>query len=100
MAKENRFPADANRKKKSAEPKQSAEPPKEVEGKKEPLVQIQYNKENHHLLDHVYAIRKGLNHVPRWVWEKTENHPTIVQLIKDGHLKVVQSKKSEEPKEV
>lgn len=85
MAKNKRFPSDANKSKNAAK-KVEVTPEKTVEGKAVPLVQVEYKKENHHLLDHVYALRKGVNHIPADVWAKAAEHPTTKQLIKDGHL--------------
>lgn len=87
MAKNNRFPSNANKQKKQAEKKPAApEAVKAVEGKKVELVEVEYKKENHHVLDHVHALRKGKNHLPKEVWEKAKAHPVNAALIKEGHL--------------
>lgn len=49
-------------------------------------VALEYKKANHHFLDHVYCVVKGVNHVPKWVWEKARKQPAVAQLIKDGSL--------------
>lgn len=85
MAKGNRFPSEANKKKSGAELKDKSNPEK-VEGKSQDLVQVEYKKDNHLFIDHVWALRKGVNHLPKEVWEKFKDHPSAVQLSKDGHL--------------
>lgn len=73
--------------KKSEELAPESAPVAEVSVAKEPLVQLHYSGDNHHILDHVHAIRQGINHVPAAVWAKVKEAPAIVKLIADGKLK-------------
>lgn len=70
--------------------------PKAVEAKSQKLVQVEYLKENHHILDGVHAVRKGINHLPAHVWEKAKSHPSIQKLMDDGHLIDLDEEKLEE----
>ena len=83
MAKGNRFPSDAN-KKKGAAAKAEAAPA--VEGAKQDLVQVEYKKDNHHILSGVHALRQGVNHLPRSVWEEAKKHPSIQSMMASGHI--------------
>lgn len=69
--------------------KKSPEAPKEpvvVEGKAQALVQLSYGADNHHWLNHVHSISRGLNHVPADVWEKAKEHPTTRALLGKGTI--------------
>lgn len=86
MAKQKRFPSDANKDQPGNQKKVEVMPEVKVEGKPQSLVKIHYKKENHHLLNHVYAVTQGLNHVPADVWVEAKKQPATAQLLKDGHL--------------
>lgn len=87
-----KFPSPANVKKMdiSSTPKDfKAEVPASetvIEAKSQDLVQIEYKKDNHHVLSGVHALRNGVNHIPRHVWEDVKNHPFILEDIKNGHI--------------
>ena len=83
MAKQ-KFPAPATTTK-----NKKPEPQKEevqVEGKKSKLVQVEYKKDNHHVLIGVHSLRKGINHVASDVWEESKKHPAVQHLIEQGHI--------------
>lgn len=91
MAKDKRFPSDAN-KPKTGEKKSAAKaaPAAESAAKQQDLVQVEYKKENNHILaGGVHALAKGLNHVPKAIWEESKKHPSVAKLIADGHAVVV-----------
>ena len=100
MAKELRFPSDANRPK-NAPKKVDAPEVQPVVGEKQNLVSVIYKRPNHHLLDHIYAITQCVNHVPVKLWEKAKSHPAVVAMLKSGDLKLadaqseVQEKKAD-----
>ena len=52
------------------------------------LVQVQYNKKNHHLMDHIYALVPGLNQVPKHIWEKFKEHPAAKAMIEKKEIEV------------
>jgi hypothetical protein len=88
MAKK-RFPSDANKPKSGEKAAAPAKAPAAVSSSKQDLVQIQYNKENNHVLSNgVHSLAKGENHLPKAVWEASKSHPAIKQMIKDGHIVV------------
>ena len=88
MAKNDRFPSDANKKKMQANrSKVEVMPDKPaVEGKAVPLVQVHFKKKHQHHLDHVWALMPGLNHIPAEVWDEAKKHPSIVKFKADGDL--------------
>lgn len=96
MAKNNRFPSDANKKKPTAESEKAREagvsaPAQEtqasVDGVQQDLIAVQYHKDNHHILGiGAHALRKGVNHLPKAVWEEAKQHPSVQHLIKSGHI--------------
>lgn len=88
MAKGNRFPSDANKKKAAAAEK----PAEAVQGLKQDLVKVEYKEEKHHVLTGVHAIRQGVNHLPEHIWAAAKRHPSVQKLIEDGHI--VQSKEA------
>ena len=100
MAKEKRFPSDANRQKPGFAPKELSKPEaKTVSGSKQELVQVEYKKENHHLLPKsVHHLSKGINHLPKSVWEEHKKDPAIAHLLKEGHIVEVETGEAE-PKE-
>lgn len=84
MAKGNRFPSDANKKKEPANVE--VMPERKVEGVARKLVQVEYRLKNHHMLNQVHAVGPGINHVDSAVWEAAKKHPATMHLIKEGHL--------------
>lgn len=98
MAKNNRFPSEAN---KSKNPKPAAAKaegsPTEVKAFAQDLVKIHYSKDNNHVLSGVHALAPGLNHVPVQVWKEVRNHPSIQAMIKSGHIDVQSETKEEQP---
>lgn len=106
MAKDNRFPSQANNKKKAQDEAKAAakagkpeakDEAKEVvsEGKASNLVQIHYSGDNHHFLNHVQHLSKGMNQVSQDVYESAKEHPTFKKLQSDGTI-VVKGLKEEE----
>jgi hypothetical protein len=99
MAKDQRFPSDAN-KPKAADPvkpkaedaeveEAEAEVPAKVSAPIGPMVQLDYSGKNAVVIDRVYSIGPGVNSMPLSVWKKFSEHPNLLKLIKDGSLKVV-----------
>lgn len=94
MAKK-KFPSDANQPKPGAKKLAIKTAPKkedvaqvaestEVVGKALELVQIQYNRDNHHVLSGVHALRQGLNHIPKAIWDSVKENPFIKADIDAG----------------
>lgn len=106
MAKEARFPSDANKPKSSAKsgPEAAIEAAKQssklaempsvppVEGVPQDLVKVKFNDDRHHLLDHVWALKKGINHLPKAIWEKAKAHPSIQSMLKSKMIEEQGSK--------
>ena len=88
MAKK-RFPSPANQDK-NAKPaaKAALGPlPEAVSASKQAVVQVEYKKENNHILGiGAHAIAKGVNTLSKAVWEEAQKHPSVKKLIADGHL--------------
>jgi hypothetical protein len=89
MAKSKRFPSPANPGK---APKEAAKAPAgplpENQGsKREAQVQVEYKKENNHILGiGAHALAKGVNTIPAGVWAEAQKHPSVQKLMADGHL--------------
>lgn len=92
-----KFPSDANQKPgaKPAAPK--APEAKTVEGKKAEIVKVTYKLENHHFLDNVWKLVKGVNAVDKATWDKAATNPATIALIKKGDI-VVESEDKAAPK--
>jgi hypothetical protein len=45
------------------------------------LKRIRYTEDNHHIIEHVHALRFGVNHVPAEIWDRAKEHPTIKAMI-------------------
>jgi hypothetical protein len=106
-AEKKKFPSPANvtvhEGKAVASPSKGPMPEKVSVGKKQDLVQLHYSGENSVILHNgVHAISKGINHLPKDIFEEAQKHPNIAKLVKDGKLKVVGSpaEKAEEPVEL
>lgn len=98
MAKDQRFPSDANKPKAADPVKPKAEEAEVEEAKVEPakasvpigpMVELKYSGKNAVVIDRVYSIGPGLNSMPASVWKKFGNHPNMLKLIKDGSLVVM-----------
>lgn len=106
MAKNNRFPSEANKpiQKTSDKPiaKNGKKEPEQkvVTGIKQDLVKIHYKKKNHHVLSGVHSIRHGDNHIPRSVLNEALKNPSTLQLVNDQDLIIPAEfyKDSEAPK--
>lgn len=83
MAKEKRFPSDANKSKAKSAVKEADSV---VEGSKQELVKVEYTKDNHHVLQGVHALRKGVNHLPKEIWVEAKKHPSVIKMIEVGHI--------------
>jgi hypothetical protein len=104
MAKNNRFPSDANKPAKAPSvvdaEKAAAIKAAAVEkaglpaagakmaAKAPELVQVHYGKKNHHFMESVHHLAPGLNQVAKDVWDRNKDHPAMKALIKDGTVKV------------
>lgn len=111
MAAKKRFPSDANK----MLPKDAdlgsvaGEVPKEsqgqmVKGSSQKLVQVEYMKDNHHVLgsvSSVHAVRKGVNHLPEHVWAEAKKHPSVQKMLETGDLvEMSEDAEDEQEKEV
>ena len=74
------------KKEKAVKAEESAIESEAPQAAKMDVVHLSYHGDNHHILDGVHAIAKGLNTIPKAVWEKCKNAPSILHLIKSGHL--------------
>ncbi len=87
MAKKQRFPSSANPPKASAAQAAPGPLPEAVAAKKQDVVQVEYKKENNHILGiGAHALAKGINTLPKQVWDDAKKHPSVQKLIADGHL--------------
>ena len=89
MAKKNKFPSDANKSKNASKQVEKAAEEVVVEGQAQELVQIQYEGENHHFLTHVNHLQKGLNQVPKSVYEASKDHFVFKDMVEKGIIKVI-----------
>jgi len=92
MSREKRFPSDANKSRSRPAPIQ-VKAPDPVVGEKQELIQVIYERENHHLLNNVFALVRGLNNVPVSVWDKVKDHPEVKHMLTVGDLKYPSGKK-------
>lgn len=98
MAKNKRFPSPANQKPGAAKAAPGPLPEKPgVSGVKQDLVVVHYKKKNTHVLGiGAHSIAEGVNSLPKSVWAEAQKHPSVQQLIKDGHLAEVKPASSVE----
>jgi hypothetical protein len=85
MAQDVRFPSDANVRK---VPEKKIEE-REVKGEPVELVGLHFKKDGCHALDHVHVLVKGVNQVPKHIWEKAKDSPAVKHLLAKDQLEVV-----------